>query len=124
MGKKLTFSENNSRSEKYLSISGFAEKYGKSRPTVYKMLEKCILPLKQIGKRLKIDVSNPELVRKALHSLPGVGNWVGRSCNYKPIKRKCSFDTELDLQYEIYEREQAEKRAKRKLARIKKLSKL
>jgi hypothetical protein len=112
--------ENISRSEKYLSISAFAERYNKSRPTVYKMLEMGILPTIWIGKRLFIDTSDPVMMMAALHKFPGTGNYSGRSCDYKPPKRKNTFDSEMDLRYEIFEAEQEAKRQKRKKLRSKK----
>ena len=60
------------RPEKYLNVSQFAERYGKSRPIVLKLIVMRVLPVIWIGKRLYIDCSKPSVVIKALHSLPGM----------------------------------------------------
>ena len=107
------------KKSEYLSVSAFAERYGKSRPTVYKLIKTGMLHTVQTGKRLKIDVSDPSIILEALHSLPGTGNYSGRASGNNPSKSKNVHDSEFDLNFAIFEKEEAERRLKRRLARIK-----
>ena len=115
----MKHSQNILPDKKFLNISDFSKRYLISRPSTYKLIKEGRLPTKMIGKRLHIDVSNDKIIKTAINSLSGPGEW-SRNDNYKPKRHKhLTPDEEFDLQFEAFEKKEAEKREKRRLARIK-----